>query len=352
MIRENRKTDHIKYSLQLGDGPLSPGFEDVRFLHNCLPELSLANVDLSTSLANIKLEIPLLINAITGGSNKVADENRLLASVAAETGCAMAVGSQYGAVTRKSIDESYSIIRKTNPNGIIFANIGANAKPEEAQFAVDMIEANGLQIHLNAAQELVMPEGDKDFSGYLRNIEQICNCIKVPVIVKETGCGVAREQVKQLLNCGVSIIDVGGAGGTNFPAIEVARRQTSDFNELFDWGIPTALSVLEARSVCDIGASIIATGGIRNANDMAKALALGADTVGMAGNILNKILVNGETAAIEGINDMLSMLRNIMVLTGCKRVSDLRSAPILFSGTLFQSLVCRGYDLVQLSIKR
>lgn len=352
MIRENRKTDHIKYSLELGDGPLSPGFEDVRFLHNCLPELSLENVNLATSLANIKLEVPLLINAITGGSNNVVVENRLLASVAAATGCAMAVGSQYGAVTRKRIDESYSIVRKTNPTGIIFANLGANAKPEVAQFAVEMIEANGLQIHLNAAQELVMTEGDKDFSGYLRNIEEICNCINVPVIVKETGCGMAREQIRQLLNCGVSIIDVGGAGGTNFPAIEAARSQTTDFNELLDWGIPTALSVLEARSVCDVSASIIATGGVRSALDIAKALALGADTVGMAGNILNKILVGGETAAIEEIRNMLAMLRNIMVLTGSKRISDLRSAPILFSGSLFQSLVCRGYDIVHLSIKR
>lgn len=184
----------------------------------------------------------------------------------------MAVGSPYGAVTRKEGIKSFEVVRKYNPNGIVFANLSADAKADIVENAIEMIAADGLQLHLNVAQELVMPEGDRNFNGYLHNIELICAKTQVPVIVKETGCGMTKEQVRQLLNCGVDAVDVGGTGGTNFLAIEAARRQDSGYNELLSWGIPTALSILEARTiVAGDHCGLIASGGIRSAFDMAKA---------------------------------------------------------------------------------
>ena len=353
MIRAKRKMDHIKLFTLLGDGPLTAGFEDVRFMHNCLPDLGSQNIKLSTKIAGIKLNNPLLINAITGGADVLSAENQMLAEVAATTGCAMAVGSQYGSVTRKEGIKSFEVVRKYNPNGIIFANLSADAKADIVENAIEMIAADGLQLHLNVAQELVMPEGDRDFSGYLHNIELICAKTQVPVIVKETGCGMTKEQVRQLLNCGVAAVDVGGAGGTNFLAIEAARRQDSGYNELLSWGIPTALSILEARTiVAGNNCGLIASGGIRNALDMAKALALGADAVGMAGNILLKIKLEGVSSAVQEITKMFELLRNIMLLTGCNNVAGLRKIPLLFSGTLFQHIACRGYDLPTISNQR
>ena len=354
MIRAKRKMDHIKLFTLLGDGPLTAGFEDVRFMHNCLPDLDSQNIKLSTNIANIKLSNPLLINAITGGADVLSADNQMLAEVAAVTGCAMAVGSQYGSVTRKEGIKSFEVVRKYNPKGIIFANLSADAKSDIVEKAIEMIAADGLQLHLNVAQELVMPEGDRNFCGYLHNIELICAKAQVPVIVKETGCGMTREQVRQLLNCGVTAIDVGGAGGTNFLAIEAARRQDSGYNEMLGWGIQTALSILEARTITagNSCSGLIASGGIRSALDMAKALALGADAVGMAGNILLKIKLEGVSSAVQQITKMLELLRNIMLLTGCKSIADFRNTPLLFSGILFEHITCRGYNLPAISNQR
>ncbi|MGL5207413.1 MAG: alpha-hydroxy-acid oxidizing protein, partial [Acidaminococcaceae bacterium] len=195
--------------------------------------------------------------------------------------------------------------------------------------------------------------GDRNFSGYLRNIEAICAKINVPVIAKETGCGMAKEQVRQLLNCGVAVVDVGGCGGTNFLAIEAARRQESEYDELLSWGIPTALSILEARTItADSNCSLVASGGIRSALDMAKAFALGADAVGMAGNILLKVKLEGISSAVQQINKIFELLTDIMLFTGCKNIIDLRKTPLLFSGNLYQYVNCRGYDLPILSNKR
>lgn len=353
MIRAKRKLDHIKLFAQLSDGPLTAGFDDVRFMHNCLPELDSHNINLSTKIANIKLNKPLVINAITGGADVLSAENQMLAEVAAATGCAMAVGSQYGAVTRNEGINSFKVVRKYNPKGIIFANLSANANVNIVERATEMITADGLQLHLNVAQELIMPEGDRNFSGYLRNIESICSTAQMPVIVKETGCGMTNKQVRQLLNCGVAAVDVGGSGGTNFLAIEAARRQDSGYNELLSWGIPTALSILEARTVtADNNCCLVASGGIRSALDMAKAFALGADVVSMAGNVLLKIKLEGVMSAVQQIDKIFELLRNVMLLTGCKNIADLRKTPLLYTGTLYQYITCRGYDLPTLSNRR
>lgn len=166
--RENRKNDHIKYALSLPDGPLNTGFSDVHVMSNCLPEVNVDGISLTTVLPGLKsLSHPFIINAITGGADSLETVNRQLATVAKETGCAMAVGSQYGSIKSHNYVDSFRVVRLENPQGIVFANVSALATVSEGQSAVDMLEAQALQIHLNAAQELAMAEGDRNFSGYL-----------------------------------------------------------------------------------------------------------------------------------------------------------------------------------------
>ena len=202
MSREQRKLDHIKYALKLGDGPLTNGLENVHFVHNCLPELNPQDIVLSSQFGGIFFLSPFLINAVTGGADAVTEINRRLARAAKKAGAAIAVGSQYGSVKNKTNYQSYEVVRKEYPDGIVFSNTSALATPEEALEAVRMLDADALQIHLNPAQELIMPEGDRDFKGLFANMQRILDKCPVPVIVKETGCGMAARQVKQLLKAG------------------------------------------------------------------------------------------------------------------------------------------------------
>lgn len=351
MSREQRKLDHIRYALELGDGPLTNGLENVHFLHNCLPELAPADIDITTTLGGIKLSVPFLVNAITGGTDNVTETNRKLAQTAAAVGAAIAVGSQYGSVKTQSNYRSFEIVRETYPEGVVFANISALATPAEAQQAVDMLSANALQIHLNPAQELVMPEGDRDFKGLLANMRRILEHVSVPVIVKETGCGMAAEQIRRLLALGFACFDVGGAGGTNFPAIE-AKRFAATVTDLAGWGLATAPSLIEAAAVCGKNDTIVASGGLRDGLAAAKALALGADAVGMSGNILRHIMEDGVEVAQQELLEIITDLRLLMLLTGSRDLKALRKTPLYFTGALREFLLCRGHDPIRLSAVR
>lgn len=333
--RESRKIDHIKYAVHLEDGPRATGFSDVQVMHRCLPQVDRRKVDLSTSLPGVGiLPHPLVIDAITGGAEKVTHLNRKLALIARETGCPMAVGSQYGAVRSGEYADTYKVVREENPDGVIFANVSALATPEEARRAVDMVEAQALEIHLNSAQELAMEEGDRDFSHWLEQIAAICEQSEVPVIVKETGCGMEREDARRLLDCGVSILDTGGAGGTNFPAIECCRNREGN-KELIEWGIPSALSLLEVVEAKGWQKGIIASGGIRTALDVFKAQMLGANAVGMTGNILRFVRNGGgPQRAIDWIRQLLEAVKDFYTLTGCTRVEDLRQVRYYVTGNL------------------
>ncbi len=332
--RESRKIDHIRYALQLDDGPCATGFSDVQILHRCLPQVNRNAVSLATYLPGIgKLPHPLLLNAMTGGAEEVKTINADLALVARETQSAMAVGSQYGTLTHKLHADSFRIVRKINPHGILFANVSPLATPEMALEAIDMIEAQGLQIHLNAAQELAMEEGDRDFSNWLEHIAAICAVSPVPVIVKETGCGILAEDAKALLAAGVKILDTGGAGGTNFPAIEQLRY--SDGNpELGHWGISSALSLLDVVRVTGWQHGVVASGGIRSALDILKAQVLGANMVGMAGNLLRMVQEESPQKAIQWIHTTLERVKDFYTLTGCTQVETLQKVRYYLTGNL------------------
>ena len=344
---EQRKNDHIKLACEQYKSHADAGFEQVRFIPNALPQLALSDVDTSVRVfgESAKWDVPLYINAMTGGSKNGENINAMLAKVAAKTGVAMASGSLSAALKNPRLAETFSVIRRFNPRGFVMANVSAGASVEQAIKAVEILQANALQIHLNAAQELVMNEGDRDFSAWLSNIEAIARALdsmKVPVVVKETGCGMSARDVLRLQNVGVRAVDVGGRGGTNFVAIENARRGRGRGYEFLDsWGLTTVESLLDIaqcdkilRGSCDSGDSavagdcaqmqVFASGGVRTPLDVVRALKLGASAVGVAGEFLHTLTCGGTDALVEQIEDWKAQIRVIMALLGCKNIAALR----------------------------
>ncbi|RTE10479.1 type 2 isopentenyl-diphosphate Delta-isomerase [Paenibacillus whitsoniae] len=343
-MRISRKMEHVHYALELGQSRRQ-GLADIKLVHNCLPESSMDSIALATTIGDLVMRSPILINAMTGGAHETARINRELAILAREKGLPMAVGSQMSAIKNSEVASSYQVVRQENPNGVIFGNLGSEATVEQALRAVDMIEANALQIHLNVMQELIMPEGDRSFEGMLRRIEAIVRHVSVPVIVKEVGFGISRDNAKQLQEIGVRIVDVGGYGGTNFAAIENARRPAASALEwLNDWGTPTSMSLLETLSVYPRGA-VIASGGITNALEAVKALALGASAVGMAGVFLGVLQKEGTEALHRLADDLHQGLILIMTALGASTVEALSDCPVVIGGETAGWCEARGIDI-------
>lgn len=341
---QNRKDAH----LALADAQYNPlansGFDSVRFMPNALPQVALDEVDSSVRVfaedascacstsANPAFlwRSPLYINAMTGGSANAQKINAQLARVAAKTGVAIASGSLSAALQNDALAGTFSVIRSENTRGFVMVNVSAGTSQSDAMRAVDMLQANALQVHLNAAQELVMPEGDRDFRNWLKNIEQIvrsCERVRVPVVVKETGCGMTARDVLRLRDVGVRAVDVSGRGGTNFVTIENARRSHSGYDYLADWGLTTVESLIDIRKCEALKANpveIFASGGVRTPLDVVRALALGASAVGVAGEFLHTLMHEGEDALTQQISDWQEQIRVIMALLGCKSVADLR----------------------------
>jgi len=343
MERSGRKVEHIQLALQTGQSG-NQGMDELSFLPNSLPNISYDNTRIETSLGPIGLPSPVLINAMTGGADEAETINRLLAIVAREKGLAMAVGSQMAALRDPQLIRTYRVVRTEYPDGIILANLGAEATLEQAKRAVEMIEANALQIHLNVMQELLMPEGDRSFSGYLHNIAQLAEHLDVPVIVKEVGFGMSRHNVRQLVQAGVKIIDLGGRGGTNFALIE-NRRHDKPLAMFEDWGLTTVQSLLEAGELNCKEISLIASGGIRHGLDAAKALALGASAVGMAGYFLRLVTTQPLEVCLEAVDRLHHQLRVAMTALGIERVAQFRQLPLTMHGETLHWAHQRGIDV-------
>ena len=348
MQREQRKLEHIKYALELGDGPATTHFADLKFVHNCLPEINPADIDISVKLLGKRLRLPFFIDAITGSTDAVTDINRKLAQVAEACGIGLAVGSQYGAVCQGTGVASYKVVREEAPHGLVIANMSAFVSYEQALAAVDMLEADALELHLNAAQELVMAEGDKNYAGLLQNMQRIFQDLPVPIIIKETGCGMAKEQYQQLLDAGFYVFNCAGAGGTNFPAIEAKRSGAVLGEDFAAWGLPTCWSLIDGQYVIPKKHCLLASGGIRTAGDIAKAFALGADAVGITGPVLRLVIEEGVAKAIAYFEELAEGLMQYMLLLGCKHPYELRKVPLIIDGATRNYLDCRGYDVAAL----
>lgn len=337
-MRKYRKREHIENYLR-SSYTGNPLFDDVLLVHNSLPECDFYEVDTSTMFLNKKINFPLMINAMTGGSEFTEDINRDLSLIAKEFNLPMAVGSQTLAMEDKDAIKSYQIVRENMKDGIVLGNLSGRATVDEAKFAVEMIGADGLQIHLNPAQELAMDEGDRTFRGILTNIEKIVASLDVPVIVKEVGFGMSKEVVKRLYDSGVRIVDVSGYGGTNFMEVENLRNPENDLSELYSWGIPTAMSVIGAKSLELDDLQIISSGGVRNSLDIAKSIAIGADMVAISGEILSYLIHGGYEYTMQYLAGLIYKTKIVMTLTGSKNIEELKETKYFITGRL-KDLLC------------
>lgn len=343
--RARRKKEHIRYSLMLERRLKRDIFSDITLVHNCLSEVNLDDIDISTQLQILKLKKPIIINAITGGFPLALTINREIARIARELDIAMAVGSQRIALKDKSAQKSFKVVREENPEGLIFANIGADASPEEVLEVVDMIKADAVQIHLNIPQEIVMAEGRKKFERTIEKISKIVSDVKVPVIVKEVGFGIAKEEARILADCGVKIIDIGGAGGTDFIAIENMRNKKNAVPALEGWGIPTPISLIEVLSAVGDSVDVIASGGLKTGLDVTKCLALGAKAAGFAGAVLYKLIKGGPLALKKYLSRVERELRYSMAMVGARSILDLRKRPLIIEGRTYNWLKFRGINV-------
>lgn len=317
-----RKDDHLRLATAQHAKEGANDFDRVRLIHNSLPETSVADVDLSVAGAVLPWKMPFYINGMTGGSEITGKVNRVLARAAARTGVAMASGSESVAVHHPELRNTFSVIRDENPDGIVLGNVGAAVDVETAKTAVEILAADGLQVHLNVPQEIIMPEGDRDFRGIKDNISRIVEAVDVPVVVKEVGFGMSRETVAALVEIGVKAVDVAGRGGTNFATIENARRQIEDYSYLANWGqsaVESLIDCAEYTNVIDVNAS----GGVRNPLDVLKALVLGAKAVGVAGHFLQIAVSDGEDALVVEIECWRAHLQALMAMVGVTHTSDL-----------------------------
>lgn len=324
----SRKDDHVQLANKLYNKEAISDFDSIRFVYNSLPQIKLSEVSLKTQVAGIKMDYPIFINAMTGGSAKTQIINEDLTKVAIATKLAIASGSLSAALKDESLKDSFKVIRDNNPEGLVFANLGAEYDYSKAKAAIHILKADALQIHLNVIQELVMPEGDRDFSMWLSNIKDIKSKAKVPIIVKEVGFGMSRETIKKLVDTNIDAIDVSGFGGTNFAAIENYRRQNTKYAYLNDFGQSTVISLLEAQAFTN-KTDIIASGGIRNPLDVIKSLALGAKAVGISGLILNYLLKFGVEMTIDLINNWKKELKVIMTILGVKNIQELSEVDLI-----------------------
>ena len=333
ILRKDRKKEHIDHYLKSGYINYTL-FDDVFVEHNALPELNLSEIDTRIKFLGNNVNYPIMINAITGGTEFSREINRELSKIAKKYNIPMAVGSQTIALKNKDSHKSFKIVRETiGNNGVIIANLSGYASVEEAKYAMDILDADGIQLHLNPAQELVMREGDRDFKGILENIANMITSVEKPVIVKEVGFGISRDVVQRLHKVGVRYVDISGKGGTNFIEIEDGRNDEMDFSDIYSWGIPTALSLIQCK---DIGEDlkIISSGGIKTSLDILKSLILGAHMVGIGGMILRKLIEDGYEVADKYMEGLIYKLKVLMALTGSKNIEELKNTPYKIKGVL------------------
>ena len=330
-------------------------FADVKLIHAALPEIDKEEIDLKTEFLGFSFNYPIMIASMTGGHPETKRINEVLAEAAEMLGVGIGVGSQRAALEGTEQEDSFRVVRDVAPDSFIYANLGA---PQVKEFGVEgvervieMIDASAIAIHLNFLQEAIQPEGNVDARGCLDAIKEVCETIKTPVIVKETGAGISYAVAKKLHDLGVSAIDVGGLGGTSLAAAEIyrAKAEGAELSEhlghLFgwDWGITTVESIVECSAI-PFPFPVIATGGIRNGLDVAKSIALGADLCSAALPFLKPVMehLSADDVA-EKLKEMGEELKVAMFLTGCKTSGELKEAEVILTGETREIMEQRGF---------
>jgi isopentenyl-diphosphate delta-isomerase len=347
----SRKQEHVELTIgrDVTFKTKTPGFERWEFQHNALPELDFSEVDPSTKFLGKPLSLPFLISSMTGGYEDATRINRLLAEVCAEKQLAMGVGSQRQAIQDTKFHRSYRVIREVAPDIPVFGNIGGAevAKLKDASTIkrlADLIRADAFAVHLNPLQEFLQPEGNPEFRGVLKGIEMLVRELTIPIIVKEIGAGISLSVAKRLIDVGIRIIDVAGAGGTSWAGVEIIRRtrkagkRTGNTGEkeggaqlFWDWGIPTVDAL---RQVCSLkiqtpSLTVIASGGIAGGLDVAKSIAFGGDVAGAARLMLRELEAGGTKALLAKIAAWELELKGAMFLTGSRTIADLQAQQLV-----------------------
>jgi isopentenyl-diphosphate delta-isomerase len=339
-LLQDRKNEHLDVVLAgRSRSKARTGFDDIAFEHVALPELDIDAIELSTVFLGKRINAPILVSSMTGGPARAADINRNLAIACQHLGIALAVGSQRIAIEGEQHAGLGADLRRLAPDIPLLGNIGAaqlnlGFGVDQARRAMEMIGADALIVHLNPLQEAVQPEGDKNWHGLLNKIEHLAGALGAPLVVKEVGAGISAGLAQRLIDAGVSVIDVAGAGGTSWAAVEAERarspEQAAIARAFVDWGIPTAMAIENVRAACP-DAVIIGSGGIRNGVDVAKAICLGADIVGQAAGVLDAA-IESSAAVVSTIAVSIAQLRVACFCTGSANLQDLKKARILYTG--------------------
>ena len=358
-----RKSDHIRICLEhhVQARGVSTWLEHVWLIHSALPRAGYDEIDLSVRFLGHDFSAPILVSAITGGTPEGEAINAAIAEAVEELGLGMGVGSQRAALEDPEVARTFKVVRERAPSAFIMANIGysevARGLPISAlEDLVAMIDADALAIHLNPLQEVVQAEGKPGDQAFLEKLAEITSALPVPVVVKEVGSGLSAEVARALEVRGVRAVDVAGAGGTSWAAVE-HYRALEEGDELrarlgqtfWDWGIPTAASVLEVVSATRL--AVIASGGIRTGLDVAKCLALGAHMGALAWPVLREA-VKGPEAVKALLRGLVEELRVALFVTGCKNIQEMRSAPVVLTGPLADWARARGLPVEGLARRR
>jgi isopentenyl-diphosphate Delta-isomerase len=337
MSTVQRKAEHIRICLEsdVQFKTQGSGFDRYQFTHSCLPELDYQEIDLTTNLLGKQLGAPILISSMTGGTQQAKEINYRLAEAAQVYKLAMGVGSQRVAIEKPDVADTFQV-RKIAPDILLLANLGAvqlnyRYGIDECLRAVELLEADALILHLNPLQECIQPHGDTNFGGLLDRIATVCQQLPVPVIIKEVGNGISASMAQQLIAAGVRGIDVAGAGGTSWAKVESERAQTAlqrRLGETFgDWGIPTTECITTIRQIAPT-LPLIASGGVRNGLDIAKAIALGADVAGLALPFLQA--ADSSTAAVaELVQILMAEIQTVLFCTGNANLAVLKQSNCL-----------------------
>lgn len=333
---QRRKKEHLELCLdtEAVSSAHGTGLDSYTFLHNALPEVDMAEIDLSTTFLGKRLQAPVLISSMTGGFELARKVNRNLAIAAQKLGLAMGVGSQRVALEQEQVADSFKV-RDLAPDILLLGNLGAvqlnyGYGIEQCRKAVEMIQADGLILHLNALQEAIQPEGNRNFKGLTDRIAAICRQLEVPVIAKEVGSGISADVALRLKRAGVKAIDVAGRGGTSWYAVEATRAALQGKSRdltFADWGIPTGEALVQVRQAAP-DLELVASGGIRNGLDIAKAIALGADIVGIGQPLLAPALESVENV-VKSLDRIIYEVKVAMLCAGVTKVAGLRKVPLV-----------------------
>jgi len=338
-----RKDDHVRLAAeQQREDAGRSGFDDVRFVHHALAGIDADRVSLGVEIAGTEWSVPFYINAMTGGSENTGRLNRELAIAARETGVAIASGSLSAGLDDPSAMPTFRVLRDENPHGVVWANLGVERSADDARRAVDALEADALQVHLNSVQETVMPEGSRRFSGWERSLAAIRDAVEVPVIVKEVGFGLSARTLSRLGDLGIGYADVSGRGGTDFVRIENARRVGGDYAYLAGWGQSAVECLLDAPAPSPV---LLASGGVRTPLDVVRALALGARAVGVSGTFLGSVLADGADGLVTRLREWTAHLRALHAVLGADSPDALRRTDLIIEGATAQFAAARGIDL-------